>query len=124
MANILLVDDDEAIRKMLRILLTRMGHEVDEVANGSRAWASFQARPADVVIMDLIMPEKEGLETISQFKRNGAKTKILAISGGGRMDARDLLAIADQLGADKILAKPFTSEELVAALTILLPAKA
>ncbi len=124
MAKILLVDDDDSIRKMLRIVLTRMGHEVVDLANGSLAWAAFQARPADLVIMDLIMPEKEGLETIRQFKRNGAKTKILAISGGGRMDASDLLVIAEQLGADKVLAKPFTNEELVAALKVLLPEKA
>lgn len=123
MANILIVDDDDAIRKMLRITLTRMGHSVDDVSNGSKAWAAFQARPADLVIMDLIMPEKEGLETIRQFRRNGAKTKILAVSGGGRMDARDLLVIAEQLGADKILAKPFSGEELTAVLNVLLPPK-
>jgi len=123
MAKILLVDDDDSIRKMLRIALTRMGHEVEDVANGSLAWANYQARPADLVIMDLIMPEKEGLETIRLFRRNGAKTKILAISGGGRMDARDLLVIAEQLGADKALAKPFTTEELAEALRILLPEK-
>jgi CheY-like chemotaxis protein len=120
MANILLVDDDDAIRKVLRITLTRLGHAVEEVSNGSTAWAKFEARPADVVIMDLIMPETEGLETIRQFKRNGAQTKILAISGGGRMDARDLLTIAQQLGADKALAKPFTQEELITALNGLL----
>lgn len=121
MAKILLVDDDDAIRKVLRITLTRQGHEVEDVANGSTAWAKFEARPADVVIMDLIMPEKEGLETIRQFRQNGSKTKILAISGGGRMDARDLLSIAQQLGADKALTKPFTQEDLLAALKEMLP---
>jgi DNA-binding response OmpR family regulator len=124
MAKILLVDDDAAIRKMLRLTLTRAGHEVEEVTDGSKAWEKYQARPADVVIMDLIMPEKEGLETIRQFKRNGAQTKILAISGGGRMDARDLLVIAKQFGADKALAKPFTQEDLLAALKSLLPQQA
>ena len=121
MAKILLVDDDEGLRKGLRLTLTRHGHEVVEVANGAKAWVTFQARPADLVIMDLIMPEKEGLETIREFRRNGAKTKILAISGGGRVDARNLLAIAEQMGADKALAKPFTYEELDAVLKILLP---
>lgn len=121
MAKILLVDDDAAICKMLRITLTRAGHEVEEVSDGSKAWDKFVERPADVVIMDLIMPEKEGLETIRQFRRNGAKTKILAISGGGRMDARDLLVIAKQFGADKALAKPFSQEELLSTLNSLLP---
>ena len=124
MAKILLVDDDDAIRRMLQITLTRVGHEVEEVSDGSKAWDKFTAWPADIVIMDLIMPEKEGLETIRQFRRNGAKTKILAISGGGRMDARDLLGIAKQFGADKALAKPFTQEELLSALNGLLPLEA
>ena len=123
MAKILLVDDDDAIRRMLQITLTRVGHEVEEVSDGSKAWDKFTARPADIVIMDLIMPEKEGLETIRQFRRNGAKTKILAISGGGRMDARELLVIAKQFGADMALAKPFTHEELLTALNSLLPQK-
>jgi DNA-binding response OmpR family regulator len=123
MANILLVDDDDALRKMLGIALRRLGHDVVEVPNGLTAWEKFVAKPADVVIMDLIMPEKEGLETIMQFRRNGAKTKILAISGGGRIDARDMLSIAEQFGADKVLAKPFTNAELSASLKALLSEK-
>jgi len=123
MANILLVDDDDALRRMLQLVLTRVGHEVEAVADGSMAWEKFTSWPADIVIMDLIMPEKEGLETIRQFRRNGAKTKILAISGGGRMDARELLVIAKQFGADMALAKPFTHEELLTALNSLLPQK-
>jgi CheY-like chemotaxis protein len=123
MANILLVDDDDAFRRMMRLLLCQLGHEVVDLPNGAEAWASFQAKPAEVVIMDLIMPEKEGLETIRQFKRSGAKTKILAISGGGRVDARDMLVIASQFGADHVLAKPFSKEDLVTALNRLLPAK-
>lgn len=123
MAKILLVDDEDSFRKMLALMLTRLGHEVEEVPNGMTAWAKFQARPADLVIMDLIMPEKEGLETIRQFRRNGAKAKILAISGGGRVDARNLLSVAQQFGADKVLAKPFTADELTTVLKELLPAK-
>jgi CheY-like chemotaxis protein len=122
MAKILLVDDEDSFRKMLSLMLTRLGHEVEDVPNGTTAWAKFEARPADLVIMDLIMPEKEGLETIRQFRRNGAETKILAISGGGRVDARNLLSVAQQFGADRALAKPFTTEELIEVLKQLLPA--
>lgn len=123
MAKILIVDDDDAFRKVLRMLLTRMGHEVTEANDGRTAWTTFQNQPAQLVIMDLIMPEKEGLETIQQFRRNKAPTKILAISGGGRVDARDILRVAEQFGADKVLAKPFSSDELTEMLNQLLPEK-
>jgi len=122
MARILLTDDDDAFRRMLQLTLTRMGHTVEEAHNGAQAWAKFQAQPADLVIMDLIMPEKEGLETIREFRKNRVAVKILAISGGGRVDARDMLSIARQFGADYVLAKPFSNTELAAALKLLLPA--
>ena len=123
MANILLVDDDEAFRHMLSLALKRIGHGVVEVPNGLTAWAKFQEHASDLVIMDLIMPERECLETIRQFRRNGAKVKILAISGGGRVDASNLLVVARQFGADDILSKPFSIDELEAALNRLLLSK-
>jgi DNA-binding response OmpR family regulator len=121
MAHILLADDDDAFRRMLQLTLTRMGHTVDEAHDGAQALKKFDAQPADLVIMDLIMPEKEGLETIREFRRNRVAVKILAISGGGRIDARDMLTIARQFGADHVLAKPFSNAELTAALKLLLP---
>ena len=121
MAHILLADDDEAFRHMLRLTLDRMGHTVEEARDGAQAWEKFQAKPADLVILDLIMPEKEGLETIRKFRSNRIKMKILAISGGGRVDARDMLSIARQLGADLVLAKPFSNADLTTALKQLLP---
>jgi CheY-like chemotaxis protein len=122
MARILLTDDDESFRRMLRLTLVRMGHTVDEARDGAQAWVKFQAQPTDLVIMDLIMPEKEGLETIQLFKKNRCTAKILAVSGGGRVDARDMLTIAKQLGADAVLPKPFSNEELTEVLKKLLPA--
>lgn len=122
MANILLVDDDEAFRRMLSLALKRMGHRVVEVPNGLTAWKKYQEHQSELVIMDLIMPEKEGLETIRQFRHNGAKVKILAMSGGGRVDASNLLTVARQFGADEIMAKPFSIEDLEGALKRLLPA--
>lgn len=122
MAKILIVDDDDAFRKVLRLLLERMGHEVVEVSDGRGAWSTYEAsRPVALVIMDLIMPEKEGLETIQMFRRSKAPVKILAVSGGGRVDARDILRVAEQFGADKALAKPFSSDDLAAVLKELLP---
>jgi DNA-binding response OmpR family regulator len=120
MARILLTDDDESFRRMLRLTLVRLGHTVDEARDGAQAWAKFQEQPVDLVIMDLIMPEKEGLETIRQFRENRIAVKILAISGGGRVDARDMLTVARQFGADAALPKPFSNEQLVKTLKNLL----
>jgi DNA-binding response OmpR family regulator len=122
MARILLTDDDDAFRRMLQLTLTRMGHTVVEAHDGAQALKKFEAQPVDLVIMDLIMPEKEGLETIREFRKNRIAVKILAVSGGGRIDARDMLTIARQFGADHVLAKPFSNAELTAALKLLLPA--
>lgn len=121
MAQILLVDDDVTFRTMLKTKLSRMGHLVNEASDGAEAWKKFQVAPVDLVITDLIMPEVEGLETIQRFRKHGFKTKILAISGGGRMHSHDMLSVASHMGADAVLDKPFTHEELVAALTQLLP---
>jgi len=123
MARILLTDDDESFRRMLRLTLVRLGHTVDEARDGAEAWEKFQKLPAELVIMDLIMPEKEGLETIRLFRKNRVAVKILAISGGGRVDARDMLTVARQFGADAALAKPFSTEDLIEALKPLLPVK-
>lgn len=125
MAKILIVDDDDAFRKVLRLLLERRGHNVVEATDGRRAWGAYQAnQPVELVIMDLIMPDKEGLETIQMFRRNKAPVKILAVSGGGRVDARDILRVAEQFGADKALAKPFSADDLGGVLKELLPADA
>jgi len=121
MAHILLVDDDITFRTMLKLKLGQMGHVVHEAANGKQAWTLFGAEPSELIILDLIMPEEEGLETIQKFRKNRVAAKILAISGGGRLDPRDLLNIAKQFGADAALAKPFTQEQLTEVLRKLLP---
>jgi DNA-binding response OmpR family regulator len=120
MAQILLVDDDENFRLMLKMTLKAMGHEVSEATNGDKAWAKFNAEPTDLIILDLIMPDKEGLETIQLFRKNRISVKILAISGGGRLNVRDILGVALQFGADAILAKPFSNQELMVVLDRLL----
>lgn len=116
MSRILLVDDDESFRKMLRITLGKMGHQVVEAPNGKEALKLFQDSPPDLVMTDLIMPEKEGLETIRELRRSNPMVKIIAMSGGGRVNPGDFLKVAKILGANTVLAKPFTNEELTAAL--------
>lgn len=113
MANILLVEDEDQLRSMLKEVLQNAGHDVREAENGKIAMNVFAQRPADLVITDLIMPEKEGLEIIRELKRGNSDTKIIAISGGGRNDAQDYLELARRFGADHILAKPFSNREFL-----------
>jgi DNA-binding response OmpR family regulator len=116
MKRVLLIEDDDDLRKILRLMLQKLGCEVLEARNGKEGLALFRDAGADVVLTDLIMPEKEGLETIRELKRNWPTLNILAMSGGGRSNARDNLKMAKYLGASVVLAKPFSSEELAKAL--------
>ncbi|MDY6987588.1 MAG: response regulator [Thermodesulfobacteriota bacterium] len=115
-ARILVVDDDVQIREMLRQLLERAGYEVAEAPDGRQGIRLYRQEPADLVITDIIMPEKEGLETIRELRRDFPDVKILAISGGGRVLADEYLRLAKQFGAERTLAKPFDQKELLEAV--------
>ncbi len=120
MRQILLVDDDDLFRKMLALMLTKMGYNVVEARNGREAVNLHRHLLPDLVLMDLIMPEKEGIETIEELRRAYPAIKIIAISGGGLGRATDYLRIAKLMGADRVLAKPFSNEAIAAALNDLL----
>jgi DNA-binding response OmpR family regulator len=83
MSRILVIDDDEQIRGMLRQVLGCEGYEVVEASNGKDGMALFRAAPADLVISDILMPEQEGLQTIRELRREFPTVKIITISGGG-----------------------------------------
>ena len=120
MARILVIDDDDAIRFSLKLALEDADHHVEDAANGEEGMTRFRTNPADLVITDIFMPEKEGLETIDEIKRSRPQTKIIAMSGGGRMDPEDYLEIATRVGADRSLFKPFDIQLLVATVDDLL----
>ncbi|HVY23820.1 MAG TPA: response regulator [Steroidobacteraceae bacterium] len=115
MPRILLIDDDDDFRTMMSITLQRLGYEVEEANDGNKGIALHQQREFDVVMVDLIMPEKEGMETITEMRVNRPETKIIAMSGGGRISAKDILPMARAVGANQVLAKPFSNEEMLAA---------
>ena len=121
MARLLLIDDDEVFRPMLRENLEQMGHTVTEARNGKEGLAQYALDPADLVFTDLIMPEKEGIETIMELKRKWPGARIIAMSGGGRVGASNYLGTAQKLGAAHVLAKPFSNDELIAAIDKVLP---
>ena len=122
MARILLIEDDQAQREILRIILEKMGHAVTEACDGNQGLERFAQGGADVVLTDLIMPVKEGLETIQEFRQIYPAVKIIAMSGGARVGANDYLSVAQRFGAIRVLAKPFTREALVEAINAALPA--
>jgi len=114
--RILLVDDDELLRGALHQILVRAGYDVDDASNGKVAVREYRRQPCDVVIMDIVMPDEEGLGTIRELRRVDPNVKIIAISGGGLGKAGDYLGIAQMLGAVRTLAKPFVPEALLAMI--------
>jgi|SRR2546426_923959 len=121
MARILVIEDHPAMRDVLEESLMAAGHEVRTAANGKEGVALFRAHPADLVITDLLMPEKEGLETIKDLRARAPALKIIAISGAS--PEWRVLDMAKQLGAHKTLVKPFTPQEILGAVEALLTAK-
>ena len=120
MSRILIIDDDAQILKMLRQILEREKYHVTEASNGKEGVRLYRENPADLVITDIIMPEKEGIEIIIELKRDYPNVKIIAISGGGRINPDDYLDIAKKLGANRIFAKPVEREKLLNAVRELL----
>jgi DNA-binding response OmpR family regulator len=120
MMHILLVEDDEGLRSLLRISLEKMGHSVTEARDGKEALTLFKKGPVHLVLTDIMMPGKEGLETIRELRRGNPELKIIAMSGGGRSDARDTLKMAKLFGATAVFSKPFSLAELRKMVTKLL----
>lgn len=116
MARILIIDDDVEIRLLLRKMLEREGHEVVEAGDGREGLRRFQAAPIDVILLDMLMPEPDGLETILALRRVDPAVKVIAISGGGQTGTRDFLYVAAALGAQRTLRKPFHRQELLEAV--------
>lgn len=122
MAKILVIDDDANIRLSVKLALEDADHQVEEAADGVEGMARIGAFKPQLVVTDIFMPEKEGLETIDEIRQFYPQVKIIAISGGGRMEPEDYLAIAERIGADRSLLKPFDIGELVNAVEELLTA--
>lgn len=116
MATVLIVDDDKYVRRMIRRVLERAGYQTVEAENGYQAIDRYSEKRPDVLITDLLMPEKEGIETILELKRRYSAKNIIAISGGGRSSGVDYLRMAQRLGADRVFSKPIDPKSLVSAV--------
>lgn len=121
MSSILLVEDDSDLSEVLTEVLTIARYEVWAAPNGAVAEEMYYQRRPDLVIADLIMPEVDGIELIVNLRRKDSSVRILAISGGARkITADSQLEIARKLGAQQTLAKPFSNDQLLEAVRLLL----
>ena len=121
MARILIIEDDDKFRTMVRKMLEKAGYnDIEEAANGNIGVKLFRQRPFDLVITDIIMPDKEGLEMITELFRDYPGIKIIAMSGGGRIGPKGYLEVAKHLGASRTLVKPFKHADLIDAVQELL----
>jgi len=120
MALILIIDDDFKIREVLQQILERAGYEVMEAFDGREGLSLYRKRPPDLVVTDIVMPKKDGLETITDLRIEFPGSKIIAISGGGRLDPKPYLELAEGFGANRLLTKPFGHEEFLKAVQDLL----
>ena len=120
MSCILVVDDEPALRRTLRAMLEKAGHTVMEAGDGDQAVAVFKERPVDLVLTDIIMPNREGIETLGALRRLDAEVPIIAMSGGGSKGGELFLTLASQLGATQTLAKPIRQADLVDAVEVCL----
>lgn len=111
--RVLIVDDDPGIRRTLHILLSREGYQVTQASNGVEALRLWRDKGGDLVITDLHMPEKNGIETIVEILSHTPGMRIIAMSGGGQTKRLDLLSNAMMLGAVLTIEKPFTLSEMM-----------
>ena len=120
MANILIIEDDSPVRKIIRMMLEAEGHEVIEATDGDMGVQIYRNQQTDVVITDIVMPNKEGLETIKELIKDFPDVKIIAISGGGKVSGRHYLELAKQLGAKYTFEKPFNWRQLIGTVNEIL----
>lgn len=114
MKRILVIDDDAQFRHMLCLMLQQAGYEVLPAADGEEGIRVFRRELIDLVITDIFMPEKEGLETIRELRKEFPDVKIIAISGGSRkVEEFSTLPYAKKFGAVETLAKPFRRDDLL-----------
>ena len=116
MTRILVIDDDALLRSALRVVLEAAGYDVLEAADGEAGLWLHREHGADLVLVDIFMPDRDGLEVIRALRAEAPQSKILAMSGGGRTGQIEILKAATALGAARALRKPFEPRDLLAAI--------
>lgn len=113
MARILVIDDQESIRRVVRRALEQQGHQVLDASDGEMGMAILARHAADVVITDIFMPGQDGILTLGQIRKQFPEVKVVVMSGGDSTGTLDLRRDAELLGALKSLQKPFNAKELI-----------
>lgn len=116
MCRILVVEDDLAVLAVIERCLAGAGYDVETATNGREAMDRIHAQRPDVVLTDVYMPEKDGIELIMELVRLPEKPRLIAMSGGGMLNDATMLSVAGKLGAVRTLKKPFRLEELLATV--------
>ena len=116
MRRILIIDDEPQIRLLLKKMLEKEGFNVITASDGKEGMKLFNKEPFDLVITDIIMPEKEGIEIIQELRKNHPNLPIIAISGGGRNSSDSYLKMAKMFGANEIFEKPVEKQKLINAI--------
>jgi DNA-binding response OmpR family regulator len=116
MARILVIDDDDIMNGMIVQLLSEVGYEVEGAEDGGLGLRLLETKPFDLVVTDIIMPDKEGLETIVAIRKKNKAVPIIAVSGGGKLGPEQYLHMAKHFGADYAFQKPFYREPFLAAV--------
>jgi DNA-binding response OmpR family regulator len=120
MSHILVIDDDIDLRVIMQEALQAAGYEVSMAADGAQGIALQRKQPASLLITDIFMPNKEGIETIRDFREEFPNVPIIAMSGGGKLKRQGSLFTAKALGAEVILRKPFKMSDLLRSVAALL----
>jgi DNA-binding response OmpR family regulator len=114
--KVCVIDDDTLVISHLVAMLTEMGHSVVTAPDVAAGLTQVEAQGSDAAVVDVLMPDRDGLTFIMEARRTWPELRIVAITGGGRLSAASLLKMATGLGADAALAKPFSASELEMAL--------
>jgi DNA-binding NtrC family response regulator len=114
MARILVIDDNQDLRDLMQVILEQAGYAVELAEDGQAGLAAQRARPADLVITDIFMPNQDGIETVAQFRKEFPELKLIVMSGDGKLVKHSAhFLTAREMGAHGVLSKPFDEDELL-----------
>jgi len=124
LARILIIDDDPDVLRVLHNLFLAMGYSVEDAPDSATGIRKHHEKPFDLILTDIVMPDKEGISTIIELRHEYPDLKIVAMSGGGDFEPYGYLDIARRVGADRTITKPFSAKEILNVMNeLLIPGK-